>query len=363
MDAAGAMVAGRLPAPMTVTPLSVTTVVSGTEPATLPPSGPAARSTTTAPARMSFTVSSVTRTGGRPPGTWAVVMTTSARAMCSASAACCARPSSSVRARAYPPSPDPLAAPGRSTNRAPSDSTSPRACGRTSYALTTAPRRRAVPMACSPATPVPSTRTPAGRIVPAAVVSSGKNPPYAVAATSAALYPATLACEVRASMGWARLSVRGSRSRLTAVTPAAAHAATSSGRRCGWSRPTSACPARSASAGGCTHTMMSAVAITSARLARRAPACAYASSSNHACAPAPVCTTTPVGSRDMTPGTRATRRSPGVSSRTTPTVSSDMPSPLLARPGSARAGGPAQGRRSGPAGRRPLPPRAVPPLR
>ena len=46
--------------------------------------------------------------------------------------------------------------------------TTVRACARTSKADTTAPRRRAVPIACSPATPAPSTSTVAGREVPAA---------------------------------------------------------------------------------------------------------------------------------------------------------------------------------------------------
>ena len=47
--------------------------------------------------------------------------------------------------------------------------------GRTSVASTTAPRRRAVPIAISPATPAPITIPRAGRTVPAAVVSSGMN--------------------------------------------------------------------------------------------------------------------------------------------------------------------------------------------
>ena len=62
-------------------------------------------------------------------------------------------------------------------NVAPSDSTSPLDAGRTSYPLTWAPSRRAVPIACRPATPVPSTSSLAGRAVPAAVISSGKNRP------------------------------------------------------------------------------------------------------------------------------------------------------------------------------------------
>ena len=49
-DAARDIDDGRLLAPMSVTPLSVTIVVSATMPSTLPPCGPAARSTMTDPA-------------------------------------------------------------------------------------------------------------------------------------------------------------------------------------------------------------------------------------------------------------------------------------------------------------------------
>ena len=65
--------------------------------------------------------------------------------------------------------------------------------------------------------------------MPAAVISSGKNRPNAAAATSAALYPATLACELSASIACARDRVRGRPSRLIAVTPWAASAAARSG--------------------------------------------------------------------------------------------------------------------------------------
>ena len=60
-------------------------------------------------------------------------------------------------------------------------SAAPRLCtcslttGRVSNADTTAPRRRAVAIACSPATPAPRTSTLAGATVPAAVISMGKN--------------------------------------------------------------------------------------------------------------------------------------------------------------------------------------------
>jgi len=72
-------------------------------------------------------------------------------------------------------------------NVAPSDCTSSLTAGRTSYAETTAPRRRAVAIACSPATPAPITSTRAGGIVPAAVIIIGKNLPRRPAAISTAL--------------------------------------------------------------------------------------------------------------------------------------------------------------------------------
>ena len=53
--------------------------------------------------------------------------------------------------------------------------------------LTTAPSRRAVPIACSPATPMPRISTFAGLAVPAAVVRSGKYRPNASAAMITAL--------------------------------------------------------------------------------------------------------------------------------------------------------------------------------
>ncbi len=163
-------------------------------------------------------------------------------------------------------------------NVAPSDSTSVLDAGRTSYPLTTAPSRRAVPMACRPATPAPSTSTLAGRAVPAAVISSGKNRPNSAAATSAALYPATLAWELSASIGWVLVSVRGIRSRLIAVTPSAASAAASSGWTSGASMPITAWPGRSRPTtpadGLVTVRMTSASRYSSAALTMVAPASA-----------------------------------------------------------------------------------------
>ena len=80
-EAAAGMVDGRLPAPSTVMPFSVITVSPGREPSTLPPSSLAPMSTTTEPAAIDLSASAVTSTGGRRPGTCAVVITTSWRAM------------------------------------------------------------------------------------------------------------------------------------------------------------------------------------------------------------------------------------------------------------------------------------------
>ena len=70
---------------------------------------------------------------------------------------------------------------------APRLSTCSLAAGRTSVALTIAPSRRAVAIACSPATPAPITSTRAGVIVPAAVIIIGKARPNSAAASSTAL--------------------------------------------------------------------------------------------------------------------------------------------------------------------------------
>ena len=183
-----------------------------------------------------------------------------------------------------------------------------------------------MPIACRPATPAPSTRTLAGRAVPAAVISRGKNRPNALAATSAALYPATLACELSASIGWARDRVRGSPSMLTAVTPLAARSRASSGLISVDSIPTTACPDRirlmAAGDGRVIVSMTSALAKSSAVVTITAPASAYALSGNQAASPAPFSTSTSAPaaiSFGTVSGTRATRRSPGVFSLTTAT--------------------------------------------
>ena len=77
-----------------------------------------------------------------------------------------------------------------STKRPPRLCTCSFTAGRKSYAETTAPSRRAVAIACSPATPAPDHSTRAGVIVPAAVVIIGKILGSLSAAIITALYPA-----------------------------------------------------------------------------------------------------------------------------------------------------------------------------
>jgi hypothetical protein len=69
------------------------------------------------------------------------------------------------------------------TKVAPRDSTCSFVAGRTSVAETMAPRRRAVAIACRPATPTPMTRTRAAGTVPAAVIIIGNARPKAAAAS------------------------------------------------------------------------------------------------------------------------------------------------------------------------------------
>ena len=68
-------------------------------------------------------------------------------------------------------------------NLAPRLSTCSLVAGRTSVAVTTAPRRRAVAIACRPATPTPMTNTLAAGTVPAAVIIIGSARPYSSAAS------------------------------------------------------------------------------------------------------------------------------------------------------------------------------------
>ena len=139
------------------------------------------------PMRIPRTISPVTSTGARFPGTSAVVMHTSvdfsSRAISSRSLAA----ASAETSFAYPFASSARSSRPTATKRAPRLSTCSLTTGRMSKPVTTAPSRRAVAIACRPATPAPSTNTLAGRTVPAAVMSMGKNLGSASAARSTLL--------------------------------------------------------------------------------------------------------------------------------------------------------------------------------
>jgi hypothetical protein len=169
------------------------------------------------PGRIDFTWAAVTRTGAFLPGMSAVVMTTSAFEMRSETSSACFFLYSSDCSAAYPPAPCLISTPVTWRNFPPRLSTCSFVSGRTSVASTTAPRRFAVPIAWRPATPAPKTRTRAGVIVPAAVMSIGKNRGSRSAAMRTALYPARFACDESASIDCASV-VRGIMS--TEIAPA-----------------------------------------------------------------------------------------------------------------------------------------------
>ena len=83
-----------------MTPFPVTTVSLGLDPVTLPPSALAPMSTMTEPGDIALIASSVTSSGGLRPGTCAVVITTSCRAIWPVSSSCWAWRSSAVSSRA-----------------------------------------------------------------------------------------------------------------------------------------------------------------------------------------------------------------------------------------------------------------------
>src|SRR5712691_10327210 len=220
----------------------------------------------------------------------------------------------------------------RSRNFAPSDSTCSLTTGRTSKPNVTAPRRRAVAIAWSPATPAPRTSALAGGTVPAAVVSIGRKRGSRSAAISIAWYPATVACEESASIGWARV-MRGIDSIAKATTPREASRSIPSRSVSGWRKAIRTCPSckrpASGSLGFCILTTASAPQAPSPTCA---PASTKAESSYVAASPAPGSTriSKPLCTRrSTTSGTRATLRSPGAVSLGTPTFirSNSMLSP------------------------------------
>jgi hypothetical protein len=148
-------------------------------------------------------------------------------------------------------------------------------------------------MACRPATPAPSTTISAGGTVPAAVMLSGKNRRSRPAATIAHRYPATRACELNASIDWAR-EIRGTssiandvscRSRSSLIRPND----WAGGRNDSVAAPGLSCRACSL-VSAWTDRTRSASASTSATTS--APASAYSSSVYCAATPAPGSTRT-----------------------------------------------------------------------
>src|SRR5215208_7136195 len=278
------IVLGRFSGPTIVTPPASTTS-PGRVSSQFPPVS-AARSTITDPSRIFSTAAAGTSLGAGRPGMAAVVMTASKSGIRSSSASCCRSCSSGVSSRAYPPSVSSPTIP-RSRNDAPSDITCSRVAGRMSKPDTTPPSRRAVAIACSPATPAPSTSTFAGAIVPAAVVSIGRNLGSRSAAMSAALYPATVACDESASIDCARL-MRGIDSIAKPRTPAAVRRSIPSWSVSGCRNATTTCPSASRRASSAVGAATFATASTPvhASSTTAAPAASYASSENPAASPA-----------------------------------------------------------------------------
>ena len=101
---------------MMVTPFSVTTTWSATEPSTLPPCA-AAMSTMTEPRFISATSAAVIRRGAARPGMSAVVMTMSTSAACAEYSAAAARSYASLVALAYPSEETSFSSSGTSTGR------------------------------------------------------------------------------------------------------------------------------------------------------------------------------------------------------------------------------------------------------
>ena len=161
---------------MIVTPLSVTIFSPGTVSSQFPPPD-AARSTITLPGFMFATMSAVIVIGACPR-TSAVVTRMSAFAD-----SCGVHPGGLRRLvlgqRPGVPVGGHLLLPaaGDDTNVAPIDSICSATSGRTSNARTWAPRLPAAPIAASPATPAPMTKTVAGWVFPAAVTWPLNIPP------------------------------------------------------------------------------------------------------------------------------------------------------------------------------------------
>src|SRR6266850_5878512 len=155
------------------------------------------------------------------------------------------------------------------------------AAARMSKPETLAPSRRAVAIACKPATPAPMTKTFDGARVPAAVVSMGSNLGSSAAPSSTALYPAIVACDESASMDWARV-MRGTNSMAKAVTLLAVNFENNSAFTAGCNKATIPVPAlsfeASSSDGGRTLDNRSTSSKMAEPSTRLAPADEYDSS-------------------------------------------------------------------------------------
>ena len=110
-------------------------------------------------------------------------------------------------------------------NLAPRLSTCSLAAGRTSVADTMAPSRRAVAIACRPATPTPMTKHLRRRTVPAAVIIIGKARPIFRGGVDHRLVAGKIGLARQHVHDCARV-MRGINSIAKAVTPASAMAAT-----------------------------------------------------------------------------------------------------------------------------------------
>ena len=144
-------------------------------------------------------------------------------------------------------------------------------------------------IACRPATPAPMTNAFAGASVPAAVVIIGRIRGSALAPTSTALYPASVACDESASIDCARV-MRGTSSIASAVTRRAASRCESGplgagARRATRTRPRASRPASSTRALDRSDHLAPPSAARPSATSR--PAASYAASGKPAAAPAP----------------------------------------------------------------------------
>mmetsp|Transcript_35239 Transcript_35239/g.76446 ORF Transcript_35239/g.76446 Transcript_35239/m.76446 type:complete len:261 (-) Transcript_35239:177-959(-) len=200
---------------MTLTPLWSMTL-PGTVTSQLPPAS-AARSTMTEPGFMDSTISLRIRRGAGLPGIRAVVTMTSISLHCARKSAISASMNSLDISLAYPPWPSPDSSMSTVRNSAPIDLACSLTASLVSKTRTTAPKFLAWPVADSPATPPPITRTLAGGTRPAAVIWPAKKRPKWCEASMMARYPAMLAIELRVSKAWARLITLGMQSRARTV--------------------------------------------------------------------------------------------------------------------------------------------------